>query len=132
MQALFASHLYDDFMKEKNATNAGQRLRTLREAAGLSQREMARQLNVHYSNISYWESTGLIPRSNVLAPMAQLLGVSVEQLLGEASKRKAVAVPSGRARLAFDKVSKLPKRQQQKILEVVEAFVNQHANEKAA
>ena len=93
---------------------------------------MARQLGVHYSNISYWESTGLIPRSNVLAPMAQLLGVSVAQLLGEPGKRKAVAAPSGRARLAFDKVSKLPKRQQLKILEVVEAFVNQHASESAA
>jgi hypothetical protein len=39
-----------------------------------------------------------------------------------------VAVPSGRARLAFDAVSKLPKRQQQKIVEVVEALVEKHAS----
>jgi transcriptional regulator with XRE-family HTH domain len=103
----------------------GQRLRALREATGLSQRELAKQLAVHHSNISYWENSGQMPRSEVLVPMAKILGVGVEQLLGESPKARHIAPPSGRARLAFDAVSKLPKRQQQKIVEVVEALVAQ-------
>jgi len=102
------------------------KLRSLREAAGLSQRELARALDVHYSNVSFWERSGTLPRSEVLAPMSKILGVSVEALLGENPKAKAAtAAPAGRARLAFDAVSKLPKRQQEKILSVVEAFVGQ-------
>jgi transcriptional regulator with XRE-family HTH domain len=114
-------------MNDKTSPQRGHRLRAWREAAGLTQRELARQLGVHHSNIQFWESGAVPPRSDVLAPMAKLLGVRVEQLLGHEGKRPAVAAPSGRARLAFDQVSRLPKRQQQKILEVVEALLKQHA-----
>ena len=128
MQALFISRDILPDMSDKTSVQRGRRLRAMREAAGLSQRELARQLNIHYSNISFWESGAVPPRSEVLPEMADIFGVRVEELLGHEVKRKPVAAPSGRARLAFDKVSKLPKRQQQKIIEVVEAFVAQQAN----
>jgi putative transcriptional regulator len=102
------------------------KLRSLRVAAGISQRELARALGVHHSNVGYWERSGVIPRSDVLAPMAKLLGVSVEVILGENPKAKsASAAPAGRARLAFDAVTKLSRSEQEKILSVVEAFVGQ-------
>ncbi len=128
MQALFTSQTILPDVSGKISEQRGKHLRALREAAGLSQRELARQLNVHYSNISFWESGAVPPRSDVLPAMAEILGVRVEELLGHEVKRKTVAAPSGRARRAFDQVSRLPKRQQQKIIEVVEAFVAQHAN----
>ena len=106
------------------------RLRQLREAAGLSLRELARQIGEEPSNVSYWETSGNLPRSNVLLPMAKALGVTVEELLGE-SRPKRVVSPGGHARQLFEAVSKMPRRQQQKIVEVVEALVAQHANGKA-
>lgn len=115
-------------MSGKFSQQRGKRLRALREAAGLSQRELAQRLTVHHSNIGFWESGAVPPRSDVLPTMADILGVHVEELLGHEVKRKTVAAPNGRARRAFDQVSRLPKRQQQKIIEVVEAFVAQHAN----
>jgi transcriptional regulator with XRE-family HTH domain len=118
-------------MNDKTSPERGERLRTWREAAGLTQRELARQLGVHHSNIQFWESGAVPPRSEVLAPMAKLLGVRVEQLLGQEGKRPPLPAPAGRARVAFDKVSKLPKRQQEKILEVVEALLKQHADARA-
>jgi transcriptional regulator with XRE-family HTH domain len=93
----------------------------------LSQRQLAQRLGVHHSNIGFWESGATPPRSDVLPAMADALGVRVEELLGREVKRKMVAAPNGRARLAFNAVSKLPKRQQQKIVEVVEALVAQHS-----
>lgn len=102
-------------------------MRRLREAAGLSQRELAGRLHIHHSNIGYWERSGNLPRSELLAPMAKTLGVNVDDLLGERVRASHVAKPIGRARMAFQAVSRLPKRQQQKIVEVVEAFVAQHA-----
>jgi len=97
------------------------RLRTLREAAGISLREFARQIGEHPSNVSFWERSGKIPRSNVLAPMAKALGVSVEELLGEKPPRRNA--PAGRARQTFDEVSQLPRSRQKKILDVVDALI---------
>jgi transcriptional regulator with XRE-family HTH domain len=131
MQAIFTSQDILADMSEKFSAQRGKRLKALRVASGLSQRELAERLGVHHSNIGFWESGAVPPRSEVLPTMADIFGVRVEELLGHEAKRKIAAAPSGRARLTFDRVSKLPKRQQQKILEVVEAFVAQHANGQA-
>lgn len=57
--------------------------------------------------------------------MSKALGVTVEELLGEPKARRA-ATPGGKTRQVFDAVSQLPRRQQQKIVEVVQALVAQH------
>jgi transcriptional regulator with XRE-family HTH domain len=125
MQALFSLAAYSGLMATKS------NLRQLREAAGLSVRELARQISESPTNVSYWERSGQIPRSNVLAPIAKALGVTVEELLGEAKLRRATK-PGGRLGQAFAEAAKLPRRQQQKITEVVEALVSRHADENAA
>lgn len=107
------------------AKENGSRLRRLREAAGLSVRELARQIEEQHTNILYWETSGNLPRSNVLIPMARVLGVTVEELLGEPKPRGVVA-PGGKLGRAFTAVSRLPRRRQQKIVEVVEALVAQN------
>jgi transcriptional regulator with XRE-family HTH domain len=101
-------------------------LRSLREAAGLSVRELARQIGQDHSNVRYWEHSGALPRSNVLVPMAAALGVSVEQLLGE-EKPKRVLSPAGRMRQLFDRAAKLPRGQQEKIVAILEPFIREHA-----
>lgn len=99
------------------------KLRRLREEAGLSLRELARQIDEHPSNVSYWEREGRVPRSDVLAPIAKALGVSVEELLGARPPRRRA--PVGRARQMFEKVSELPRSRQKKILDVVDALLAQ-------
>jgi len=120
MQALFAPRSYLSFMVAKS------NLRRLREAAGLSVRELARQVGQSPTNVSYWERSGQLPRSDVLAPMAKALGVTVQDLLGEPRPGRAVA-PGGKLGQVFDRVAKLPRRQQDKIIEVVNALVAQSA-----
>ena len=106
-------------------------LRKLRLAAGLSVRELARQIDQQPTNISYWERTGKAPRSEVLVDMAKVLGVSVEQLLGEQPARRGQPNPAGKLGRTFDAVSKLPRSQQSKILEVVDALVAQHQDKRS-
>ena len=122
MQALFPSGVYSPLMATKP------NLRRLREATGLSVRELARQINQSPTNISYWERSGQIPRSDVVAAIARTLGVSIEAVLGEAQPRRAVA-PGGKVRQAFEAVSKLPRRQQEHVLKVVNALVAQASTE---
>ena len=105
-----------------NAAKQPSRLRQFREAAGLSVRELARQIGEQHTNVSFWERTGTLPRSNVLVALARALGVTVEELLGE-SKPSRVTSPGGKVRSIFERVQKLPRRQQDKIIEVVEALL---------
>jgi transcriptional regulator with XRE-family HTH domain len=100
------------------------RLRQLREAAGLSQRELARMIGQEQSNVRYWEHSDKPPRSDVLAPMAQALGVTVEDVLGLPKPRRVLA-PGGKVRQLFEEVSRLPRRQQDKIVSLLEPFVVQ-------
>lgn len=105
-------------------------LRKLRIAAGLSVRELARQIGQQPTNISYWERTGKAPRSEVLIDMAKVLGVPVEQLLGEEPSRKGQN-PAGKLGRTFEAVAKLPRSKQSKILEVVDALVAQHQDKQS-
>jgi len=104
--------------------SSSSKLRALREASGLSQRELARQIDERQSNVSFWERTGAHPRSDKLALIAQALGVSVEELLGH-DKPKRAAAPGGKVRHVFAQVQRLPRRQQDKIVEVVTALLAQ-------
>ena len=100
-------------------------LRRLRETAGLSVRELAKQIGESHTNVSYWERSGQIPRSDVLAPMAKVLGVTVHDLLGEPKPGRAVT-PGGKLGQVFGQVAKLPRRQQQKVIEMAEGFLSLH------
>jgi len=120
MQASFPFMPYTAVIMKSPAH--GERLKALRKAANLSQRELAAQIGETHTNVAYWETSGNLPRSDVLLPMAQALGVSVEELLG-APKPKASGAPAGKARQLFAAVNQLPRRQQNKIVDVVAALL---------
>lgn len=105
-----------------------QRLVELRQAAGLTQVQLAQQIGVHHSNIAFWELSGTPPRGEVLPKMAAVLGVSVDALLGVTPPKPKKQAAKGRLQLVFEAASKLPRRQQEKVAEFVEAFVKQQAN----
>jgi transcriptional regulator with XRE-family HTH domain len=106
----------------------GARLLALRKAAGLTQTELARFLEVPQPNITFWEWSDKPPRSDVLPKMAEALGVGVEDLLFE-SRAETLAKrpgPVGEVQRAFEEVRSLPRKQQRKVVEFVFAFVNEY------
>jgi transcriptional regulator with XRE-family HTH domain len=117
MQASFFTGLYADDMAK-----AASRLRHLREKAGISLRELARQINEQPSNINFWETSGNLPRSDVLVSIAKVLGVTVEELLGEPRPRRAPA-PGGRIGRLLESVATLPRRQQEKVIDIFETVL---------
>ena len=127
MQDEFATVAYVGFMTAKSHES---QLRAYRLAAGLSLRELARRIGEDHSNVRYWETSGHPPRADVLIPMSKALGVSVEELLGE-PKPKRIVGPAGRLGQVFDSASRLPRRQQQKVAEFVEAFVERQLADSA-
>ena len=108
-------------------TKFGQRLHAAREAAGLSQAQVAERLGVTQKAYAVWERYPVALRPEQIEKVASALNVSVEFLFGQTAKQRGSG-PTGKARRVFEAVSKLPRRQQQKIAEVVEALVAQHGN----
>lgn len=105
----------------------GARLAALRHEAGLTQTELARLVGEPQQNIALWEQSNKPPRSDVIPKLAKALGVSVEELFTDKIRpaRKA-AGPVGKVRKLFDEVAKLPRRQQEKIVEFLTPIVEDY------
>ena len=58
-------------------------IRTIRKARGYSQEELAIRLNVVRQTVSKWEKGLSVPDAELLSKMAEVLEVSVGELLGE-------------------------------------------------
>ena len=96
-----------------------------RRAAGLTQTELAKLVGEPQQNIAFWEQSDKPPRSDALPKLAKVLGVSVEQLVSGNAVSTKRSGPIGRAQKVFEEVSKLPRRQQDKLLDVISAYVEQ-------
>lgn len=118
-----------NFLMPRNGLSArpklGAHLTELRQAAQLSQTELARMIGVPQQSIAFWELGSKPPRSEVLVKLARALGVRVESLLAPDPPRERRGGPVGKVRQAFERVSRLSKRQQEHILRVVDALVSQ-------
>ncbi len=108
-------------------SEVGQRLTTLRQSKGLTQKQLADKIEVSQQDIAYWERQATVPRGDVLPKLAMVLEVSIDEFLGLRPLKTKREGPKGRLHQVFEAASHLPRRQQQKIAEVVEALVNQHA-----
>ena len=58
------------------------RIKELREKAGLSMDQLAKQLGVTKSRVNMWENNGTVPRMNILIQLAKFFDVSTDYLLG--------------------------------------------------
>ena len=58
------------------------RIRELREAAGLSQADVMRAMNVDSAAVSRWESGRTLPRASKLPALADLLHCTIDALYG--------------------------------------------------
>jgi transcriptional regulator with XRE-family HTH domain len=101
----------------------GARLARLRQAAGFSQRELARELDISQRMVAYYEGETEYPPAHLLPVLAQTLGVTTDQLLGLEPAR-----PNGRERdtrlwRRFRQIEKLPAAQRKPIIQVLDAFL---------
>lgn len=74
----------------------GERIRARREAAGLSQGDLAKQVFVARQTVSNWETGKTLPDVQSLLLLARLFGTSVDELLGEEAQRAVRATADER------------------------------------
>src|SRR6478609_4223665 len=111
----------------KQRPKQGARLAALRKAAGLSQTELAKAINVPQQTIGYWETSAVPPRSDVLPALAKALGVKVEELLGDAPVNAARRPgPVGKLQKIFEQAVSLPRKEQELVAKFVATLLEQH------
>jgi transcriptional regulator with XRE-family HTH domain len=105
-----------------------QRFVALRQAAGLTQVQLATMLGVAPSVIAFWELKGTPPRGEVLPGLAKAFGVSVDEILGVEPIKPKRQAAKGKLQALFEAASQLPRRQQEKVIAVLEPFVSAHGS----
>ena len=56
---------------------------TARKNAGLTQKEVADQIGVDQTAVSFWENGKTLPRASLLSKIAMIYGVTVDELLSD-------------------------------------------------
>jgi len=104
----------------KQASPLGARVAHARQHAGLSQNDLAKKLGLSRNVIAQWERSAVALKADQLLALADILGTSVDALVGRDEPTKRSGGPTGKARQIFERVSKLPRATQQRILANVE------------
>ena len=69
-------------MEEKTTINYGEAIKEQREKLGLTQSMVANRINTSHQNISRWESGKVLPSIDFCVKLADLYGVSLDELIG--------------------------------------------------
>jgi transcriptional regulator with XRE-family HTH domain len=117
---------------DKPRTVFGQRLAQAREQAGLTQQQLADKLGTSQRALARWERDPIALRPDQLTALAGILGVSLDYLAGlPDTPEPAPKGPPGKLRRVFEKARKLSRSQQNRIVEMVEAYVDRFSSKKS-
>jgi transcriptional regulator with XRE-family HTH domain len=106
----------------------GMHLAALRNAASLSQQQLANIIGVRQATVAAWERSPTPPRGEFLLPLSDALKVSIEELLKADAKRTAKhRGPASKLELLLSDITRLPKRRQQRITSLLEALITEEA-----
>lgn len=114
-----------DLAPEQVVTGFGERLATLRKAAGFTQTELANELGISQRMVAYYEQPDVTPPAHLLPGIAQMLGVSIDTLYGHQVPKRKLAKQEGDSRLrrrllAIEKLGATEKRQ---VLQLIDAYI---------
>ena len=97
----------------KSPSKLGKHIATLRKETGLTQMEVAKVLGIPQRTVSFYEREANYLPSNLIEPLAELLGVSVEVLLGIEQDDGEKRGPKSRLARQFEEIQKLPRPKQE-------------------
>jgi transcriptional regulator with XRE-family HTH domain len=110
----------------------GERIASARQQAGITQQQLASKLGVTQRVVTYWEREPVALKPEQLAALAAALQVTADFLLGRQESIARGTGPTGKARQVFERVSRLPRATQQRILANVEDSLTAYEARKAS
>lgn len=101
----------------------GDRLARIRRDRGFSQADLAEKLGVTQANVSDYERGRYVPNADTIVQLAQILGVSADQLLGLKPSKTNGPRPPRRVAKRLEQIDKLPAERQRALLTTIDAFL---------
>jgi transcriptional regulator with XRE-family HTH domain len=110
--------------KKEPQTAFGKRLFTLRRARGLTQVQLAEALGTTQRVISHYETNAELPPSSIIIPLARVLVVSTDELLGlkPAQSNGNSSVERQRLWKRFQKMDALPTKDQRAVIRLINSL----------
>jgi transcriptional regulator with XRE-family HTH domain len=109
---------------EKFFKRLGIRIAELRQKQGLSQQALADTLELKQQTWATYESATRRLPSSLLIPLTQILGVSLEELLGSNSEKQKPG-PAPKLQKQIEQLGQLPKSKQKFISEFLDTVLQQ-------
>jgi len=100
----------------------GARLAELRKERGLTQVQLAERLEITQQQLASYEVGRRRVPVSLLAPLAESLAASVEELLGAAPKAKKRG-PAPKLERHLERISQLPRARQRFVLEMLDTVL---------
>jgi transcriptional regulator with XRE-family HTH domain len=105
----------------------GQRISAARKAQGMTQVQLAEALGIAQQTLAHYEGGKLRVAVALLPPLAQILGVGVDELIGAPVKRAGKRGPTPKLQQQVERLSQLPQAKQRMVMQMLEGFLNQAA-----
>jgi len=100
----------------------GDRMARLRNNAGYSQRDLARETGISQRMIAYYEKQTQYPPTHLLPTLAKTLGTSADELLG-IKKINATGKKDMRLWRRFSEIEKMERKEKRQILQLLDTFI---------
>lgn len=107
----------------------GQRLFTARKARGITQQELADQLEITKRMVANYEGDSEGPAVERLTAIAKALNVTVSYLLGESTQKNMEPEVPATLRKHVEKLKRLPLKDQKTAIRMIEALAAQNGVE---
>jgi len=102
----------------------GQRVAQKRKGIGLTQVELAKALGVAQQTMAHYEGGSLRIPVALLPPLANSLGTSIEELVGE-QKKPGKRGPAPKLQQKLEELSRLSKPKQKFVMEMIDTVLQQ-------
>jgi transcriptional regulator with XRE-family HTH domain len=103
----------------------GARIAQLRKEAGLSQQAVADSLEIAQQTYANYEVARARPAVSMLPTLAQLFGVSVDELLGLHKNGTGKRGPTPLLQKQIERLNRLPKAQQKIVMQMLDGVLSQ-------
>jgi transcriptional regulator with XRE-family HTH domain len=103
----------------------GARIAQLRKEAGLSQQAIADSLEIAQQTYANYEVARARPAVSMLPTLAQLFGVSVDELLGLHKNGAGKRGPTPLLQKQIERLNRLPKAQQKIVMQMLDGVLSQ-------
>ena len=101
----------------------GERLAQLRKTAGYTQVEFAAELEITQRIVAYYEAPDAQAPAHLLPQMVQVLGVSVDVLLGLSEQRNPKSIATNRLERRLLEIDKFDPKAKRQLIQLLDSFI---------